>query len=73
MPPMTKANSNSVAQMSFIAASFSVQGAALARRQEARPDQPIAVIVTMYMATARMPGTTPAMNSLPTSCSVISP
>ena len=30
-------------------------------------------MVIMYMETARMPGKTPATNSLPTSCSVISP
>ncbi len=73
MPPMTKANSNSVAQMSRIASSRSTQ---VLRGPDGRKPgriRPIAVIVTMYMATARRPGTTPAMNSLPTSCSVISP
>ena len=73
MPPMTKANSSSVAQMSFIAASRSGQVLRGPAGRKPGRIRPIAVIVTMYMATASMPGTTPAMNSLPTSCSVIRP
>ena len=70
---MTKANSSSVAQMSRSPASRSCQEWRGPAGRNFGRSMPMIAMVTMYMATASRPGKTPAMNSLPTSCSVISP
>ena len=59
--------------MSFSAASFSLQRRALPAGRKPGRAYPMIVMVIMYIDTARMPGMMPAMNSLPTSCSVIRP
>ena len=73
MPPMTKANRSSVAQTSRNASTRSFQELRGPAGRKPGRAAPMIVMVIMYMATARMPGNTPAMKSLPTSCSVISP
>ena len=51
----------------------SCQGTGLPAGRKPGRRRPMAVIVSMYMSTAMMPGMTPAMNSLPMSCSVMMP
>ena len=59
--------------MSFSAESFSLSGARWPAGRKPGRAMPMIVMVIMYIDTARRPGMIPAMNSLPTSCSVMSP
>ena len=70
---MMKMNSSTTAQMSRIEAIRSAQLWRGALGRKFGRTKAMMLMVAMYMPTARMPGTMPAMNSLPMSCSVISP
>ena len=72
-PPITNTNNASGAHTSRAAprrSAHELRGACGRKRGRTRPMMPI---VAMYIDTARNPGSTPAMNSLPMSCWVISP
>ena len=64
---------SSVAQMSFSAESFSAPVVLCPLGRKSGRANPMPVMVIMYMEIASRPGMMPAMNSLPTSCSVIRP
>jgi len=70
---MTKKKSSSVAQMSRSPLSRSLHGARGPAGKYLGRTQTMAPTVSMYIEAARMPGTIPAMNSLPMSCSVMMP
>ena len=70
---MMKRNRSSTAQMSRSASSRSFHELRSPAGRKPGRATPISVMVIMYMDTAISPGMTPAMNSLPMSCSVMRP
>ena len=70
---MTKTNRSSVAQILRRPSSRSFQLKRGARGRKSGFTKPMMVTVPIYIAAARMPGSTPAMNNLPMSCSVMMP
>ncbi len=70
-PPITKMNSTSEGQTSFIAARRSLQGFFSPAGSSLGASATMAMMVSTYMPIASRPGSTPAMKSLPMSCCVI--
>ncbi len=68
---MTKANSASDGQTSFSATSRSAIGRGVPAGRSVGRTATMSRIVSTYMVIASTPGSTPAMNSLPMSCCVI--